>query len=178
MSGEPEYVLRPIGRVRNQVKEWVDVAWEELESEVALDPRWAEGLDGLEEFSHIWVICWLDRLTEEERGGRCRVHPERRQELRPVGLFATRSPRRPNPIAITAVRLLGIEGTVLRVKGLDMLDGTPVLDVKPYLAQGDRIAGTWSPLWIRRLWRNRQRQNHRRQLRDRAGEGDGRAQGN
>lgn len=168
MSGAKEYSLRPIGHVRNRVKEWADVVWEDVESEVVLDATWAEGLDGLEGFSHIWVICWLDRLTEEERGGRCRVHPQGRQDLPTVGLFASRSPRRPNPIAITAVRLLGIDGTVLRVKGLDMLDGTPVLDVKPYLAQGDRISGTRAPLWIRRLWRKQQTQ-----LRERAGSQQG-----
>lgn len=155
MSGDPEYILRPIGRVRNQVKEWVDVVWEDIESEVALDPRWADALSGLAEFSHIWVIGWLDRLTEDERGTRCRVHPRGREDVPPVGLFATRSPRRPNPIAITAVPLLGIQGSVLRVKGLDMLDGTPVLDLKPYLARGDRVNGTRAPLWIRRLWRER-----------------------
>ena len=147
--------LVPIGRVRNAVKEWVDVVWEELISEVEIDAQWAEGLEGLAEFSHIWVITWLNRVQPEERGGRMRVHPERRQDLAAVGLFATRSPRRPNPIAITAVELLGVRGRVLTVKGLDMLDGTPVLDIKPYLAHGDRISGTRAPRWIRRLWRDR-----------------------
>ena len=147
--------IRPIGRVRNAVKEWVDLIWEEVISEVELDAHWTEGLDGLAEFSHIWVITWLDRLPAEERGGRLHVHPQRRQDLPAVGLFATRSPRRPNPIGLTAVELLGIRGNVLTVKGLDMLDGTPVLDIKPYLAQGDRKSGTRSPGWIRRLWRER-----------------------
>lgn len=145
--------LAPIGYVRNEVKEWTDVVWEEIVSEVVLDDRWLAGLDGLSEFSHVWVIAWLGRVPQEERGAKLHIHPRDRQDTPPVGLFATRSPRRPNPIAITAVPLLGISGAVLTVKGLDMLDGTPVLDLKPYLSRGDRIAGTRAPYWIRRLWR-------------------------
>lgn len=158
-----EIRMVPIGYVHNQVKEWVDVVWEDLVSDIILEERWLPALDGLDEFSHIWVITWLNRLPADERGTRPRVHPERRQDLPAVGLFATRSPRRPNPIAMTAVELLGRQGTVLRVKGLDMLDGTPVLDIKPYLAQGDRINGTRAPLWIRRLWRERLAQVRERQ---------------
>ena len=147
--------LTPIGYVRNQVKDKgsADVVWEEIVSEVVLDDRWLPGLDGLGEFSHIWVIAWLGRVPTEERGANLQVHPRGRQDMATVGLFATRTPRRPNPIAITAVPLLGISGAVLTVKGLDMLDGTPVLDLKPYLSRGDAIPATRAPRWIRRLWR-------------------------
>lgn len=143
--------LVPIGYVHNQVSEWIDVIWEDIVSEVVIDQRWVDGLAGLEEFSHIWVVAWLDRLPEAERGALLKVHPERRQDLPAVGLFATRSPRRPNPIAITVVPLLERRGHVLRVKGLDLLDGTPVLDVKPYLSRGDRIDGTREAEWLERL---------------------------
>ena len=143
----------PIGHVRNGVTEWVDVTWEDIISEVVLDLRWSEALDGLEEFSHVWVIAWLDRLPEEERGARAKVHPEGRQDLPAVGLFATRSPRRPNPIAITVVPLIERRDNVLTVKGLDLLDGTPVLDVKPYLSRGDRIDRPREPQWLQRLRR-------------------------
>ncbi len=143
--------LVPIGYVHNTVSEWVDVIWEEIVSAVVIDERWLGGLEGLEEFSHIWVVAWLDRLPEAERGTLLKVHPERRQDLPAVGLFATRSPRRPNPIAITAVPLLERRGHVLRVKGLDLLDGTPVLDVKPYLSRGDRIGGTREAEWLEKL---------------------------
>jgi tRNA-Thr(GGU) m(6)t(6)A37 methyltransferase TsaA len=145
--------LAPIGYVHNEVKEWTDVVWEEIISEVVLDDRWLAGLDGLSEFSHVWVIAWLGRVPQEERGAEVHIHPRGREDTPAVGLFATRSPRRPNPIAITAVPLLGISAATLTVKGLDMLDGTPVLDIKPYLSRGDRIAGTRAPNWIRRLWR-------------------------
>jgi tRNA-Thr(GGU) m(6)t(6)A37 methyltransferase TsaA len=153
MTEECSITLTPIGYVRNMVKEWTDVVWEEIVSEVVLDGRWLAGLDGLLGFSHVWVIAWLGRVPVEERGAKLEIHPRGREETPSVGLFATRSPRRPNPIAITAVPLLGISGAAITVKGLDLLDGTPVLDIKPYLARGDRIAGTRAPRWIRRLWR-------------------------
>ena len=73
----------------------------------------------------------------------------RREDLPLVGLFATRSPRRPNPIGVTTVRLLERRGNVLRVLGLDALDGTPVLDIKPYLPYGDCIQDTHVPEWVR-----------------------------
>jgi tRNA (Thr-GGU) A37 N-methylase len=69
-----------------------------------------------------------------------------------VGVFATRSPKRPNPIAITVVPLLRLEGNVLHVKGLDMADGTPVLDIKPYLTRGDRVEDARVAEWLHRLW--------------------------
>jgi len=141
--------------VRNPVREWTDIVWEEVVSEVIIDERWLDALAGLEEFSHIWVITWLDRVPPEDRGAVLKVQPEQRQDLPLVGLFATRSPRRPNPIAITAVPLLARAGNVLQVKGLDLLDGTPVLDVKPYLARGDRMARIKEPAWIRRLRRHK-----------------------
>jgi tRNA (adenine37-N6)-methyltransferase len=153
MTDARSICLAPIGYVRNQVKEWTDVVWEEIISEVVLDECWQFGLDGLTAFSHVWVIAWLGRVPTEERGANLQVHPRGMREAATVGLFATRTPRRPNPIAITAVPLLGISGAVLTVKGLDLLDGTPVLDLKPYLSHGDRIAGTRAPRWIRRLWR-------------------------
>lgn len=145
--------IAPVGRVRNAVTEWVDVTWEQVVSEIVLEPEWTEALDGLDQFSHIWVVAWLDRLPAEERGARAKVHPEGRQDLPAVGLFATRTPRRPNPISITAVRLVARRDNVLTVKGLDLLDGTPVLDVKPYLSRGDRIARPRQAPWLQLLRR-------------------------
>jgi tRNA (Thr-GGU) A37 N-methylase len=81
-----------------------------------------------------------------------KVHPEGRPELPEVGVLATRSPRRPTPIAMTAVRLLERRGNVLVVRGLDALDATPVLDIKPYLVRGDSIAEATVPDWLQRLW--------------------------
>jgi tRNA (adenine37-N6)-methyltransferase len=155
MTEAAAITVRPIGIIRNAQTEWTDVVWEDVVSQVVLEDRWRGALEGLDGFSHIWVICWLSRVPEEDRGARLTVQPRGVEDLPPVGLFATRSPRRPNPIALTAVPLLSVDGPVLTVRGLDMLDGTPVLDIKPYLDRGDRISRTRSPRWIRRLWRDK-----------------------
>ena len=87
------------------------------------------GLQDIEGFSHLYVLWVFDRSTDFDL-----VATPPSDEGRPHGVFATRSPRRPNPIALTVVELLGRDGPTLRVRGVDMLDGTPVLDVKPYLS--------------------------------------------
>jgi tRNA-Thr(GGU) m(6)t(6)A37 methyltransferase TsaA len=118
---------------------------------IEVDEAWAEALDGIERFSHIWLLWWLDRSGGPPEARK--VHPEGRREIPLVGLFATRSPRRPNPVAMTAVRLLEREGTRVRVEGLDAFEGTPVLDIKPYLRRGDLIPDARMPGWLERLWR-------------------------
>ena len=119
-------------------------------SEITIDAAWAEALEGIEGFSHIWVVWWIDRFDEPPE--RQLVHPEGRSEMPLVGLFATRSPHRPCPIGITAVRLLRRNGRKLYVEGLDAFQGTRVLDIKPYLRRGDLIAEAGAPEWLERLW--------------------------
>src|SRR5574337_1830118 len=117
--------LTPIGVVYNSIREaHRDTRWEEVESEILIDDRWRDALDGLEEFSHLWVIFYFDRIPAPESP---RVRPMQREDMPLVGRFATRTPQRPNPIGICAVELLDVRGNVLRVRGLDALDGTPVL---------------------------------------------------
>lgn len=142
--------LKPIGHVQNGVQKGEQTIWEETESRIVLDGQWAEGLRGLEEFSHLVVIFWLDRPGEIEVP--LRVHPEAKEDMPLVGLFATRTPLRPNPIGLTSVELLSVEGTTLRVRGLDAFDGTPVLDIKPYLIRGDLKPEASVPGWLRQLW--------------------------
>ena len=142
--------LRPVGRVENGVPLGERVIWEEIESRVVIYEPWVEALEGLDGFSHIVLIFWLDRPSENEVP--LKVHPEAKEDLPLVGLFATRTPLRPNPIGVTSVELLGIEGDTLRVRGLDAYDGTPVLDIKPYLIRGDLKPGASAPDWLRRLW--------------------------
>ncbi len=107
--------------------------------------------DGLEGFSHIWIVWWLDGFDEPPTSQF--VHPEGRTEIPQVGLFATRSPHRPNPIAMTAVRLLEHREDRLRVEGLDAYEGSPILDIKPYLRRGDQIPEAEMPDWLEHLWR-------------------------
>jgi len=143
--------LAPIGRVINGVEYPSDVKWESVISEVVMAPELVEALDGIDGFSHILIIFYLDKV-DEDRHSTMKVHPERKEELPLVGVFATRSPARPNPIGITVVKLLQCQENVLKVLGLDAYNGTPVLDIKPYLKRGDLIEEATMPDWLLRLW--------------------------
>jgi tRNA-Thr(GGU) m(6)t(6)A37 methyltransferase TsaA len=99
---------------------------------IALDPRYAAALDGVSSCSHLVVLYFMDRARRD-----LLVQAPRHGERR--GTFALRSPVRPNPVAMSVVRLVGIEGTALKVVGLDCLDGTPLVDIKPYFASVDSV---------------------------------------
>ncbi|RLC71003.1 MAG: tRNA (N6-threonylcarbamoyladenosine(37)-N6)-methyltransferase TrmO [Chloroflexi bacterium] len=142
--------LRSIGHVVSPVKFPERVQRESVEAQVIIDPEWAEALEGVEEFSHIWVLFYLHHVTEEHPFV-AKVHPMGRRKLPLVGVLATRTPYRPNPIALTVVRLLRREGNVLTVRGLDAYDGSPVLDIKPYIAPGDLIPEATAPDWVRQM---------------------------
>jgi tRNA-Thr(GGU) m(6)t(6)A37 methyltransferase TsaA len=150
MGEQGELCLRPIGRVLEGPSCPPEEGWEGREALVEIDSDWAGALDGIEGFSHVWILWWLDRSGRPEED--LRVHPEGRRELPRVGILATRSPVRPNPVAMTAVALLGREGRWLRVRGLDACQGTPILDVKPYLRRGDLLAEATVPAWLAELW--------------------------
>jgi len=144
----PTVTLKAIGIVRNEVKQtppdrldW----WQELVSEVVIEPSLTEALDGLEDFSHIIVLYWMHQASGEVP---LKVHPMGRQEVPLTGLFATRSPNRPNRIGKATVGLLHRRGNILTVKGLDALDGTPVIDIKPYIPGYDSVADANVPQWI------------------------------
>ena len=113
--------LRPIGTVISKTED---------SSEIEVYPRFAPGLKGIERNSHIWVIFWMSRLSEADRNI-LEVHPmgDRKKEKR--GVFALRSPMRPNPMGLTRVKLLERKDNVLVVSGLDAFENSPVLDIKP-----------------------------------------------
>lgn len=143
--------LMPIGQVVNGLEYPSDVQWESVISEVVIAPHLTEALDGIEGFSHVWIVFYLHKVNEDRRS-LLKVHPENKEELPLVGVFATRSPVRPNPIGVTVVKLLGRWANVLKVQGLDAYDGTPVLDIKPYLRRGDLIGEATMPDWLLHLW--------------------------
>jgi tRNA-Thr(GGU) m(6)t(6)A37 methyltransferase TsaA len=120
------------------------------ESALEILPRWADALTGIEAYSHLVVIVWLDRARRPRTARRLR--PEGRAELPEVGIFATRTPRRPNPIGISTPRLLRREGATLWVTGLDAWPGTPILDLKGYTPRDDHHADATVPAWLERLW--------------------------
>jgi len=148
----PPMTLKAIGTVRNGVKETPPSRrdrWAEVVSEIVIDSSLTEALDGLEDFSHIIVLYWMHKLTETEMP--LKVHPRRRAELPLVGLFAARTPNRPNRIGKATVQLLKRQGNILKVKGLDALDSSPVIDIKPYIPGGDSVADPEVPQWISKL---------------------------
>ncbi len=144
-----QFSLRPIGHVVT------DASHEELRhrtavSKVVIDRKYVRGLKDLEGFSHLYVLFLLHKAPKGKDN--LLVHPRGRADIKERGIFATRSPHRPNPIGLTLVKLLGKRGRVLTVKGLDAYDGTPVLDLKPY-DRHDSTAHPRVPLWLKRLER-------------------------
>ena len=127
-----------IGRVRTPWKRRDDCPKNARESEaictLEVDPRWAQGLTGVETCSHLVVLYWMNRSRRDLVLQVPRTYDAGR------GTFALRSPARPNPIAMSVVKLVGVEDTRLSVIGLDCLDDTPLLDIKPYFASTDAFA--------------------------------------
>jgi tRNA-Thr(GGU) m(6)t(6)A37 methyltransferase TsaA len=140
-------VLRPIGVVRSPVREPGTRFGDRVVSEIHLHPKWIKALKGLEDFSHIIVLFWLSRV----RGVELQTHPRNRKDLPRVGTFSTRSPFRPNPIGLTVCQLLKRRGTRLQVKGLDAVDGTPVVDIKPYISDNDFVHHPRMSGWVYKL---------------------------
>lgn len=139
-----QITLRPIGVVHSPYTDTSQVpkglgAKHDVEGTIEIRRELAEGLADVEGFSHLIVIWIFDRAE----GVELTAYPP--SDNRPHGVFATRSPQRPNPIGLTVVELLGRDGTTLRVRGLDMLDGTPVVDLKPYLSSvpAERLRRGW-----------------------------------
>jgi len=128
----------------------------DVEGELEIDPEFAEALDGIDGYSHLFVIVYFDRLRPEQIGP-LKVKPRgllrkgfNLEDLPLLGVFALDSPTRPNPIGLTLVQFLGRDGNRLFVRGLDFLNGTPILDIKGYRAQyrSDRFT---VPEWFRKL---------------------------
>ena len=139
------YTMRPIGFVRSPHHDTSEIpkgpgAEHRAEGTLDLRPELADGLQDIEGFSHLFVIWVFDRSLGYELVSAVPLDPER-----PHGVFASRSPRRPNPIGLSVVELLGRDGPRLRVRGVDMLDGTPILDIKPYLSgvQSETLRRGW-----------------------------------
>jgi len=147
-----EISLIPIGTVRSPVREIVDDVWGGLVSRVELDDQrfTADSLAGLTEFSHVEIVFHFHNLAETEliTGKR---RPRGRAEWPEVGIFAQRGKLRPNRIGVTICRLISVEGLSITVEGLDAIDGTPVLDLKPYLIEFAPKGPVRQPKWASEL---------------------------
>jgi tRNA-Thr(GGU) m(6)t(6)A37 methyltransferase TsaA len=142
--------LTPIGYVTSPITDKVDENWGDVISRIVLKPDYAEALSGLEGFSHAIILTYLHQAHYEKQ-----KHLKRRsrelENMPKVGIFSQRAKDRPNPIGITAVKIVSVGHNYLEVKGLDVIDSTPVLDIKPYFPQYDRIESPTVPEWVDNL---------------------------
>ncbi|KON32074.1 hypothetical protein AC477_03410 [miscellaneous Crenarchaeota group-1 archaeon SG8-32-1] len=145
--------LEPIGFVQTKAVGY-EIRDKNIVSKIVIREKYTEALNGIEEFSHLFVLFWLHEMSIND-GRVMKVHPRGRNDMPLVGVFATRSPHRPNPIGLTRVRLLEIEGNVLTVQGLDAYHDTPVLDLKPFdswdTTENFKVADWWIKLEKERL---------------------------
>ncbi len=142
--------ITPIGTVRSPATEAVDDHWGGVVAEIQLGGELSAGTRGLEQFSHLLVIYLMHEATFDPARDLVR-RPRGRADMPEVGIFAQRARHRPNRLGVSAVRLLGVENGTARVQGLDAVDGTPVLDLKPYVPAFDLVPDARIPDWIERL---------------------------
>jgi tRNA (Thr-GGU) A37 N-methylase len=149
--------LAPIGRVSSARSEAIDDGWDAVESKVILDPD-CFGPDatlGLGTFSHVEVIYHFDRVPDDEVQTGAR-HPRGRTDWPKIGILAQRGKGRPNRIGVTICRLLKVDGLTLHVEGLDAIDGTPVVDIKPvmsgFLPRGEVREPAWAAELMQGYW--------------------------
>jgi len=144
--------LVPIGHVVSPVRDQTDAGWGEVVARIELLPAYRGGLLGLAQFSHVIAITWLHEAHFDPT-----CHLQRRPRglsaMPMVGIFAQRAKDRPNPLGMTAVKIHEVGVDFVAVRGLDAIDGTPVLDLKPYYPHYDRVENAIVPEWVERLMR-------------------------
>ena len=148
-----QIILSPIGSVSNSRTETLDDNWGNIRSEITLNEEYpAESLDGIEAFSHVIVVFSFDKVadTQIQHGAR---HPRNNPKLPKVGIFAQRGKNRPNRIGITVCKLIERKGNKIIIEALDAIDGTPVLDIKPYIKEFDKREST-QPEWVAEIMKN------------------------
>ncbi|MBK5112569.1 MAG: tRNA (N6-threonylcarbamoyladenosine(37)-N6)-methyltransferase TrmO [Candidatus Heimdallarchaeota archaeon] len=145
--------IEPIGFVKSEIIYPYDQAWGEVISEIIVNEEYAKGIIGLEDFSHAIIIFYMHKASYVEEKHLVR-HPREQQDLPKIGIFAQRARHRPNPIGITTVRIISVEGNTLTVKGLDAINETPVLDIKPYYPIFDKRDDASTPDWVQEIMKN------------------------
>ncbi len=145
-----EIKLKPIGFVSSPITERVDENWGEIKSKTILFQDYDGAFLGLEKFSHAIIVTYLHEANYIKEK-HLKRRPRNLKTMPLVGIFSQRVKDRPNPIGITAVEIIKIEGNTLEVRGLDAINETPILDVKPYYPQYDKIKKSHVPEWVNRL---------------------------
>lgn len=143
-------VLHPVGIIKNKVNNFKSKGWDKVNSEIILKKKFLPAMEEVEKYSHLVVIFWGHKVKHIQ----LKRHPQNREDLPLVGVFATRSIFRPNPIGVSIVKLLKINKNRIKVKGLDALNNTPILDIKPYLSKLDLAEKLRVPYWIKLLHKN------------------------
>lgn len=152
------FSVRPIGWVNASRQEATDDDWDGVETSIELDSTQfpAEALQGLDQFSHVEVIFLFDRVSEDKVESSAR-HPRDNPHWPKIGIFAQRGKSRPNRLGATVARVKSLNGHVLELEGLDAIDGTPVLDIKPvmtgFLPRGDFYEPTWAKELMEGYWK-------------------------
>ena len=152
MQAAPQITFTPIGHVRGDRKEAAKDGWGNNRSRIELDSNRfeADALLGIDALSHIEVIFYFHLHTDEPAETRAR-HPRDREDWPKVGIFAQRGRMRPNRIGLSTCRVVKVEGTVIEVEGLDAVDGTPVLDIKPVWKGNEPRGEIREPDWAREI---------------------------
>jgi len=145
-----EIRLKPIGIVSSPVTERMDINWGKVKSKIILKPEFDGALLGLEGFSHAIIVTYLHQANYEKEKHLQR-RPRNLETMPKIGILSQRAKNRPNPIGITAVEIINVGNDYLEVKGLDAINGTPILDIKPYYPHYDKIDNPKIPEWVDRL---------------------------
>ncbi len=152
MSSFGKICLEPVGFVKTEAVD-KEVRNKNVVSKIVFREEYTEALEGVEEFSHLFVLFWLHEMSDEDKRV-MKIRPRGRRDMPLLGIFATRTPHRPNPIGLTRVKLLKAEGNVITVQGLDAFNGTPVLDIKPF-DSWDTTEDFRVPEWWKKLEKER-----------------------
>jgi len=148
-----EIKLKPIGFVSSPVTERMDENWGEITSKIILQSEYSGALLGLEGFSHAIILTYLHQ-AHYEKEKHLQRKPRNLEKMPKVGIFSQRAKNRPNPIGVTAVEIVSVGDDYLEVKGLDAINDTPILDIKPYYPDYDKIDSPKIPEWVNRLMKN------------------------
>lgn len=169
-QNEQQYSVTPIGVVRSDIKkpilragdsdielqEHMDKVREEHEKiknmvcDLIILPEWTDLLDGIDGFSHVLVLFWPHLVPQEGRKLQ-KIHPMGRKDIPEQGIFATCSPARPNPVLVSAVKLCERSGNIVKVQGLEAVDGSPIVDIKPYVKSYYGPENSTVPAWMTQL---------------------------
>jgi tRNA-Thr(GGU) m(6)t(6)A37 methyltransferase TsaA len=140
-----DFKMRPIGHVQK----------DDDRTLIVLDKQYQPGLLGVDGYSHIYIIWWFDKNDTPEKRATLQVHPMGNRENPLTGVFGTRSPRRPNLVALTLCKIVAVKDNVIEIEKTDAFDGTPVLDIKPFIPGYDTVEDASVPDWLERARKKR-----------------------